>query len=97
MQILYTMAVEIITREDLMEFRDQLLSELRALVIEQKQRMYITGIEQGYKTSDVKKLLGCSTNKLIALRIKRNIRTKKVGGTLYYNKADIKKLLEDGF
>ena len=52
---------------------------------------------EGYKTSDVRKILGCSVNKLVSLRISRNLRAKKNWGTIYYNKEDIKRLLEEGF
>lgn len=33
----------------------------------------------------------------MALRIAQKIRVKKVGGTLYYNKQDVKKLVEEGY
>jgi len=42
-------------------------------------------------------MLGCSVNKLVSLRISRKLRTKKIGGTVYYNKEDIKALLEEGY
>lgn len=47
--------------------------------------------------SDVRKILGCSINKLQLLSVSRKIRTKKIGGTLYYNIEDISKLIHTGF
>jgi hypothetical protein len=52
---------------------------------------------EGYKTAQVRGILGCSVNKLVSLRTTRKIRVKKIGGTLYYNKEDIKRLLEEDY
>ena len=89
------MGVEIVTKEDLHVFRLQLLNDIKAILKEQK----VPSNEpmEGFKTSQVKKMLGCCTNKLISLRVARKIRTKKIGGTIYYNKEDIKRLLEEGY
>ncbi|MGN7785751.1 hypothetical protein ACTJIJ_14590 [Niabella sp. 22666] len=89
------MEIEVITKEDLKVFEANLIKALEELF-----KQYHTSLNEhpeGYKTSDVRKILGCCTNKLVSLRISRNLRTKKVGGTLYYNKDDIKKLVEEGF
>jgi hypothetical protein len=89
------MAVEIVTKEDLQIFRRQLVEDFRTIINESKQS--VSEDPKGYKTSHVRKILGCSVNKLVALRIQRKIRMKKIGGTNYYNKEDVKRLLEDGF
>ena len=89
------MGVEIVTKEDLEVFRKKLLADFKEL-LDQQDKNTEEAIE-GYKTSHVRKILGCSVNKLVSLRITRNLRTKKIGGTLYYNKDDIKKLLEEEF
>ena len=89
------MSVEIVTKEDLEVFRKKLLADFKEF-LDQRNNKQEESI-QGYKTSHVRKILGCSINKLVSLRITRNLRTKKIGGTIYYNKEDIKRLLEDGF
>jgi hypothetical protein len=89
------MSVEILTKEDLEVFRRKLLADFKEL-LDHQDRKAEEAIE-GFKTSHVRKILGCSVNKLVSLRITRNLRTKKIGGTLYYNKEDIKKLLDEGF
>jgi hypothetical protein len=89
------MAAEIVTKEDLEDFRIQLLTDIKNII--QVHPTQSAGKLEGYKTSDVRSMLGCSFNKLVSLRITRKLRTKKIGGTLYYNKDDIKKLLEDGY
>jgi hypothetical protein len=89
------MAIEVLTKEDLNVFETRLLSAMESMI-----KKYFSSANEkpeGYKTSDVRKILGCSVNKLVSLRIKRNLRTKKIGGTLYYNKSDILHLLNEGY
>lgn len=89
------MLFEFVTPEDLEVFRVGLLNDIKQIIREPTAR--IGQKLEGYKTSDVRKMLGCSVNKLVSLRITRKLRTKKIGGTLYYNRDDIKRLLEEGF
>lgn len=86
------MGVEIVTKEDLASFRKLLLDDLRQMLLEVGQ-MKEQSVE-GYRTKDVRKVLGCSVNKLMSLRVSKKIRVKKVGGTLYYNKEDVRRLVE---
>ncbi|MCG2615265.1 helix-turn-helix domain-containing protein [Terrimonas sp. NA20] len=90
------MESETITKADFDQFKRELKEELgvilRAVIPPSK-----TNISKGLKTKEVRTLFGCSTNKLVALRIARKIRTKKIGGTVYYHPEDIKRVLEDGF
>lgn len=89
------MGLEIVTKEDLQVFRMQLLKDIQDIINKAKQST--DNRPEGYKTSDVRKILGCSINKLVLLRTSKKIRVKKIGGTLYYNKEDIKHLLEEGY
>lgn len=89
------MRVELVTKEDLQFLRIQLIEDFKKIVDESKGPQIV--IEKGYKTADVRRILGCCTNTLTSLRTSHQLRTKKVGGTVYYNKEDIKKLLEEGF
>ncbi len=89
------MGVDIVTREDLQAFRMQLLEDIKSL-LQQGRETSLVNVE-GYKTANVRKILGCSVNKLVSLRVARKIRTKKIGGTVYYNKEDVKRLVEEGF
>lgn len=89
------MPVEIVTHEDLERFRNRLLQDLRQLLehvpVKKKE------LQEGYKTKDARKLLKCSVNTLVSLRVSRKLRVKKIGGSLYYNKEDIQTLLEEGY
>ena len=89
------MSAEIITKEDLQQFRIQLLEELKNWVasLKQSQPEHLEGL----KTKHVRQILNCSTGKLHLLRSAGKLRVKKVGGTVYYRREDIKKLVEEGF
>ncbi|MES1226511.1 MAG: helix-turn-helix domain-containing protein [Bacteroidota bacterium] len=89
------MPAEVLTKEDLELFRIQLIQDIKNIVSGVIKP--VTEKPEGYKTADVRKMLGCSVNKLVSLRISRKLRTKKIGGTVYYNKDDIKQLLEEGY
>jgi len=88
--------MEIVTKEDLQAFRRELLIDVRTIIREE-----IAGRKenplQGYKTKDVRNILGCSFNKLVSLRVSRKVRWKKIGGTIYYNRDDVRRLVEEGF
>jgi hypothetical protein len=52
---------------------------------------------EGLRTKNVRQILKCSTGKLYILRDAGKLRWKIVGGTVYYRKEDVKKLVEEGF
>lgn len=82
------MAVEIITREDLNEFRNQLLNDLKEIILSKPQQT-----KQWLKSNEVRKLLNISPGTLQNLRIKGTLSYTKIGGILYYDNSDIDKLL----
>ena len=82
------MAIEVITREDLNEFRTLLLSDLNAMFNSKPQQQ-----KQWLKSSEVRKLLNISPGTLQNLRINGTLTYTKVGGIMYYDNSDIEKLL----
>ena len=88
-------SIEIVTKQDLEYFKKELVSEFKILFESYKQQKQPP--VEGYKTSHVRKILSCSVNKLVSLRISGKIRIKKIGGTLYYNKEDVHRLVNEGF
>ena len=82
------MAIEVITREDLNEFRILLLSDLKELLKVNPQQT-----KQWLKSGEVRKLLNISPGTLQTLRINKTLTYTKIGGILYYDKTDIDKLL----
>ena len=84
------MAIEVITREDLNEFRTLLLSDLNAMFNSKPQQQ-----KQWLKSSEVRKLLNISLGTLQNIRINRTITYTKIGGIIYYANSDLEKLLEN--
>lgn len=83
------MAVEVITKEDLLEFRLQLLNDLRQLLKPQETK----GFKPWLKNTDVRKLMNISSNTIQRLRIAGKLPSKKVGGIHYYKFEDIERLM----
>lgn len=86
------MQVELITREDLKQFKAELLQELKDA--------FGAGAKppdkQWLKSSEVRKLLGISPGTLQNLRINGTLAYSKIGGMMYYRHQDIVRLLEKG-
>jgi hypothetical protein len=82
------MAQEIITLQDLQEFRSQLLNDLKVLLASQVQPQ-----NQWLRSPDVRKLLKISHGTLQNLRVNGTLPYTKVGGIIYYKLADINNLL----
>ena len=84
------MAISIITKEDLQQFKTELLEGIKELLHGKttEQKLWL-------RTSEVKKLLNISSGTLQNLRINGTLSYSKIGGTLYYSYKDIEKLLTD--
>lgn len=82
------MSISIITKEDLQQFKTELLEGIEQLIKPKttEQKLWL-------RTSEVKSLLNISSGTLQNLRINGTLSCSKIGGTLYYNYNDIQKLL----
>lgn len=83
------MAIEVITREDLNEFRTLLLADLNTMFNSKPQQQ-----KKWLKSYEVRKLLNISPGTLQNLRVNGTITYTKIGGILYYSNSDLEKLLE---
>jgi len=83
------MGLEVITKEDLQQFRLQLLNDIREMLKPQQAKL----VKPWLKNSEVRKLLNISSNTVQRLRISGKLRSSKVGGIHYYRHEDIEKLL----
>ncbi|HPH46084.1 MAG TPA: helix-turn-helix domain-containing protein [Chryseolinea sp.] len=86
------MAVEIITKEDLRNFRVELLNDLKLSLshhIPEKPKQWL-------KSPEVRRMLKISPGTLQNLRINGTLRYTKIGGIIYYSHEDIEALLEQG-
>lgn len=83
------MIVEVITREDLNQFRSLLLNDLKEIIYSKPNPS-----KQWLKSAEVRELLKISPGTLQNLRINGTLKYKRIGGINYYNYEDIVKMLE---
>ncbi len=83
------MVVNIITKEDLQEFKIELLKDIQNLF-----QVKISQQKLWLRSSEVKELLKISSGTLQNLRINGTLSYTRVGGTLYYNYKDIEDMLK---
>jgi hypothetical protein len=85
------MNVELITRQDLREFKNDLLNEIKQIIKPGQGQS-----KQWLKSVEVRKLLNISPGTLQNLRINGTLSYSKIGGMMYYKLEDIHKLLDGG-
>jgi len=83
------MNVELITKEDLKEFKSDLLNEIKAIMKPGEGQS-----KKWLKSNEVRKLLKISPGTLQNLRINGTLRFTKVGSIIYYKQEDIDTVLE---
>lgn len=94
------MAVNIITQEDLDQFKSQFFQEQKTIL--EKFKEEISGNIKApepvgtkwLKSHQVQRLLNISPGTLQTLRINGTIPFSKVGGSIYYSSDDVNKVLE---
>lgn len=83
------MAVELITKDDLLKFKQEFFQELKQLLQghnpEQKQWL---------KSWEVREMLGISRGTLQNLRANGTLTASKIGGLMFYSYDDISKLMQ---
>lgn len=83
------MAAEIITKEDLNEFREKLLNDIKLLIGKTGEQP-----KKWLKSYQVKNMLKISPGTLQNLRVNGTLGFTKIGGILYYKYDDIVKMME---
>lgn len=83
------MQVELITKEDLQLFRQQLLNDLKSFMAETQPQP-----AQWLRSGEVRKLLKISAGTLQNLRITAVLNPVKIGGSFYYQSSEIQDMLK---
>ena len=85
------MKIDLITKDDLADFKLQLLDEFKALLQPQnvKQKKWL-------RSAEVRKMLNISPGTLQNLRINGTLPFSKVGSIAYYDLKDIEKMMQKG-
>jgi hypothetical protein len=82
------MTVEIITKQDLLELRSDLLTEIQKLFEPAKKSEWL-------KTKEVTNLLKCTPATLQNIRVRGKLPCTKIAGTNYYKRSDVEELLNN--
>jgi hypothetical protein len=83
---------QMITMQDLQEFKLEFLNEIKKLL--QPQNVLYT--KPWLKGSEVRKLLSISEGKLQSLRVSGKLPSSRIGSVHYYKHEHIDKMLEEG-
>ena len=83
------MSVNILTNEDLQNFKSELFSELKSIFKNEG-----PPAKKWLKSNEVKKLLSVSPGTLQTLRINGTLQYTKIGGIIYYDFDHIQKTME---
>ncbi len=83
------MAVELLTRQDLQSFKQELLSDIQKIL---KDHSPEPG-KQWLKSYEVRQMLGISRGTLQNLRTNGTLNATRIGGLMFYDYNDIKKLM----
>lgn len=86
------MTIKFITKEDLMAFKSDLITELNTLLSQK----HITQ-KKWLRSQEVREMFNISSGTLQNYRINGVIPFTRLGKTIYYSREDIEKLLEKGF
>ncbi len=84
------MNLDLVTKEDIIQFRQLLISEIKSLLSTSQEGKMNSEFLRGH---EVKKLMKVSAGTLQNLRIKRQLNPTKIGGILFYRLAEIETLL----
>lgn len=91
------MAVQIITADDLENFKNEIieeLDELKGLMTQIKPQPKEEDIVW-LKSHNVQRMLGISPGTLQNLRVNGTIPYSKIGGVIFYNKSEILQVMEN--
>lgn len=91
------MSLQVLTKEDLDDFKAELFSELKNLITEstEKGSKNNTPERKWIKSHQVMRLLAISPGTLQNLRINRKIPFTKIGGVIFYSVEDINAILQN--
>lgn len=82
---------QLVTLTDLEKFKEQILAEMRRLLAGRGTQQS----KQWLKSREVRKLLDVSPGKLHAMRVNCQLSFMRIGGVIYYDRADIDKMFEN--
>jgi hypothetical protein len=85
------MQIDLITKQDLEQFKSELILEISKL-IELKKNQLSENTKVWIGTKEVKEILGISSNTLAMYRKNNTIPFKKIYGKFFYKQSDVEQL-----
>ncbi|MFD2599022.1 helix-turn-helix domain-containing protein [Sphingobacterium corticis] len=85
------MKIDFVSREELAALKAELLKEIKDIL---KEKVNGGISQQWFRSADVRKLLGISAGTLQNFRINGTLPYRKVGGIMFYSRADILDLMQ---
>lgn len=85
------MKMDIVTMEELRQFKTELLQEMKGIIGQGRESQQN---EEWLRSAQVRKMLHISAGTLQNLRINGTLPFRKIGGTMYYSKAQIDSILK---
>ena len=82
------MEIEFITKADFQSLKNEIVEEIKKVL-----KSSVIDEKEWLKTAEVLKFLSCSPGTLQNLRINGSLPYSKTGGTIYYLRADVLKML----
>jgi len=83
------MVVELITKAEIQSLKTEIMDEIKKLFRNPADQ------KEWLKSADVMLMLNCSSGTLQNLRVKGTLPYSKMGGTIYYARKDVLKVLEN--
>jgi len=84
------MKMDIITMEDLQQFKITFLEEMKQIIGQGNQNQTTVWL----RSAAVRKMLNISPGTLQNLRINGTLPFRKIGGTMFYSKSEIDKIMK---
>lgn len=84
------MPAQVLTPEDLKQFKAELITEMKKLIGEQTQQP----VKRWLRTAELKKILEISAGTLQNLRLSGKLPYTKIGGVIFYDFEEVQKLLK---
>lgn len=84
------MKIDIITMDDLKQFKAEFLQEMKGMIEQTKG----SGNKRWLRSSEVRKMLNISPGTLQNLRVSVTLPFRKIGGSMFYDKTEMDKLMK---
>lgn len=84
------MKMDIITMEDLQQFKTELLQEMKGIIGQNNESQN----KEWLRSTEVRKMLKISAGTLQNLRINGTLPFRKIGGSMYYSRTEIERIMK---